>query len=312
MVRATLVPMLVVSLLLATSLCAAQQLPSIFHDPKLNWDFINKTGDNPTDFDVIVENGNYNPNGNDPAEVFKGIWQNFAVAHADYDGDGLNETKLTWSNPIHQIQADEIVHMGLGMKGSGMVVQGYWTKNGQPIPVVPGGPTYLPISYELTEIRPANSGEIHMQLKMPKSYFDERPSEQAGWEGIRVFRNIPADRLDLSDLTRSLNLTTDPRLAGLEVTPMYGQPGIPGSTGDPITGPVMMNIDSFFDVYLDTVGEEYLNPGYESLLYGLVLNQGEPVGAFWNLNVQCPEPGTMLLLAAGAGLTVLRRRRAKG
>ena len=92
-----------------------------------------------------------------------------------------------------------------------------------------------------------------------------------------------------------------------EVDPYRGQPGVPGNSGIKITGPVMMDIDSFFDVYLDTVPQDFLGPQYESLLHAEVLNQGNVIGQFWNLNPQSPEPATMLLLVLGA-LGVLRRR----
>jgi hypothetical protein len=273
--------------LVIVSATAKGQSQSIFHDPWLNWDFINLTGQVANDFEIIVESGTFSPN-----QVLLGMpFPAFGVTHADYDGDGNNETLMTWSGA--NVAANQIAHIGAYIQGSGKILGAQWTLNGQPI----GLP--LAISYELTEIRPTNSAEIHMQLKMPQSFFDSHPEEQAGWVGIRTFRNIPASLLDLGDLNRSLDLTT---LAAYEVTPKDGV------THLPITGPILMSTDSFFDVYLDTVSGEFLGPQYESLLYAEVLNAGAPIGMFWNLNPQSPEPGSLLMLAFG-GLILMRRKR---
>ncbi|VAX40287.1 hypothetical protein MNBD_PLANCTO03-1977, partial [hydrothermal vent metagenome] len=66
--------------------------------------------------------------------------------------------------------------------------------------------------------------------------------------------------------------------------------------------------DSIFDVW---VGQSNLaNPDFESLLYAEVLvGVGqEPIGQFWNLNVQSPAPGALALLGL-SGLIATRRRR---
>ena len=284
----------------------ATALESIFHDPWLNWDFKNLTGLNTNDFEIIVENGAFNPNPLAvPPEVLMGMpYQNFAVTHADFDGDLDLDTKLSWSNPIPNppglVAPNQIVHVGGDMRNSGKILDAGWTMNGVRVPVVPGGPKSIAISYELTEIRPTNSGEIHMQLQIAPQYFKDRPTgAEAGWTGIRTFVNIPADLLGLADLNNSLVLNN---LAAYEVFPQYGKPGLPGTTGITIlpTDQILMNVDSFFDVYLATVDAGHLGPQYESLLYAQVLNAGAPIGQFWNLNPQCPEPGTWVMLVGGA------------
>jgi hypothetical protein len=262
---------------------------SIFHDPWLNWDFQNFTGQLANDFQIIVESGTFNPDPTKGEVLIGAPFPTFAVTHGDFDGDGDQDTKLKWSGA--DVPAGQIAHVGGDMRGSGQIISAQWTKDCNPI----GLP--LAISYELTEIRRTNSAEIHMQLKMPQSFFDSHPSEQAGWTSIRTFRNIPADLLGLEDINRSLDLST---LTVWEVAPK-------DKNGVPITGPVMMSTDSFFDVFLDVVGDEFISPNYESLLVAEVLNQGNPIGMFWNLNPQSPEPATVMLLALG-GLMALRRR----
>ena len=173
------------------------------------------------------------------------------------------------------------------------------------------GPS-IAISYELTEIRPAGSAEIHMQLNIAPGYYEDQPGELGGWTGIRTFRNIPAGVLALADLNSALDLAT---LAAYEVTPQYGVPGVPGGGADILLGDeILLGLGETLDVYLDTVDDAFIGPDYESLLYAEVLNQGSPIGQFWNLNPQSPEPGTMMMLVS-AGLMGLvgfgrRRRRA--
>lgn len=71
-------------------------------------------------------------------------------------------------------------------------------------------------------------------------------------------------------------------------------------------------VESFFDVFVD----ESLNVGseFESLLTADVvvfnpnLNTWEPIGWFWNINPQSPEPFSLVLLCAGiAGSFFLRK-----
>jgi len=283
---------------------------SIFHDPWLNWDFWNFNAQTANNFEIVVESGTFNP---DPlkGEVLIGApFPNFSVTHPDYNNDGNLDTILKWSganvappvNPANP-QPGEVAHIGAYMKDSGKILAAYWTLNNNPL----GLP--LAISYELTEIRPMNSpAEVHMQLQMPKSFFDSHPSEEAGWTNIRTFMNIPASMLDLEDLNREdLNAAALQALhdAGYEVTPREG-----GPNGDPITGPVMMNVESFFDVYLGTIDEAHQGPQYESLLVATALDPGVPIGMFWNLNPQSPEPATLALVGLGvAGLLARRRRK---
>ncbi|MCJ7543274.1 MAG: PEP-CTERM sorting domain-containing protein [Phycisphaerae bacterium] len=306
MMRRSLMGLSFVVVLVGLSWPAMGQFWSIYHDPWLNWDFWNFSGQVANDLDIVVENANYNPGLNWWSNPFNTLT---VTNNIDVDNDGDGDTILRYSgavinppvNPLNP-QPNEVAHGGVYTKGSDGIVTAYWTKDGAKIG------NALAISYELTEIRPSDSGEIHMQLIIAPGFYADDPSEQAGWTEIRTFRNIPASLLGLGNLNRDLNLST---LSAYEVTPYRGQPGIPGSTGVPILPGVQIlrgEPDSFFDVYLDTVEEEYLNPNYEALLVATVLNQGTPVGMFWNLNPQSPEPGTLALLSVG-GLALIRRRR---
>jgi hypothetical protein len=282
----------------------------VYHDPWLNWDFWNFNNTPANNFEIVVESGTFNP---DPlkGEVLIGApFPNFSVSHPDYNGDGNLDTVLSWSganvNPPLNPGAplpNEVAHIGAYMKGSGKILAAYWTD--------PNGMLGLPlaISYELTEIRPMDSpAEVHMQLQMPQSFFDSHPSEEAGWTNIRTFMNIPASELGLADLNRedldaaALQVLHD---AGYEVTP------IDGKTGLPITGPVMVNVESFFDVFLGVIDDAHQGPQYESLLVATALDPGVPIGMFWNLNPQSPEPATLALLGLGAVATLVRRRRSR-
>jgi hypothetical protein len=285
------------------------QFWSIYHDPWLNWDFWNFSGKQANDLDIWVEEAFYNPGVNWWSNPFTTLT---VTNNVDYDGDTDGDTLLrfsgAWVNPPvdpNNPQPGEVAHGGIYTKGSGPVLTAYWTNGG-----VPQG-NALAISYEQTEIRPTDSGEIHMQLIVAPGFYEDHPTgEKAGWTEIRTFRNIPADTLGLEDLNRDLDLST---LAAYAVTPYYGQPGVPGSSGIAILpgAQIMRGVaDSFFDVYLDTVEEEFLGPEYESLLVATVLdNQMVPVGMFWNLNPQSPEPATLALMGLGAVATVVRRRR---
>ena len=98
---------------------------SIFHDPWLNWDFENLTGVNTDNFEIVVENGNFNPNPSAfPPEVLMGMpYQNFVVTHDDYDGDLDTDTKLSWSNPIGGwVIPNATMHVGGDMRNSGPIL----------------------------------------------------------------------------------------------------------------------------------------------------------------------------------------------
>jgi hypothetical protein len=268
----------------------------------LNWDFTNLTGVNVNDLDIIVDNENFSPNLNDPKEVWSAPFPNVALSYGYFDGDGDLDTKITYSGAV--ILPGQVAHGGLYMKGSGLVLDAYWTWDGLKV----GKSTA--ITYERTEIR--GDPEVHMHLQIAPGYFKDPdnpayPYAEAGWTNIRTFVNIPADLLDLPDLTRSLNLDS---LAQYEVTPYKGVPGLPGSSGIEIlkTDHISAVPDSFFDVFLAVIPPENANPGFESLLHAEVWNQGAVIGEFWNLNPQSPEPATLSLLALG-GLALLRRRR---
>ena len=287
----------------------------VWHDPYLNWDLTNWTGGNINDLEVIVDNpnGKFNPNVNNPAELWAVPFQTITLTTGDFDGDGDQDTKVSYSNPIAVIPHGQTAHGGIYMFGSGVVDDAYWTWNGNKVG------SSIPVTYEVTEIR--GDPEVHMHLQINKGFFEDAGIE-AGWTEIRTFVNLPADLLDLEDLNTSLDLST---LAAYEVTPQYGQPGLPGNTGIPIalTDENLQNVpDSFFDVYLDVIPPENASPAYESLLVATVIGTGgtsDPpegngenenviYGQFWNLNPQSPEPGTLSLLVLG-GLALIRRRR---
>jgi hypothetical protein len=136
---------------------------------------------------------------------------------------------------------------------------------------------------------------------------------QLGWTGIRTFMNLPAALLGLPDINGDLDLAS---LAGYETTPQVGDSG--GAVIDPLQVYYWdFPAESFFDVFVGST--PFTGPQYESLLYAQLVydedgasGQGEPipVGEFWNLNPQSPEPSTAVcLLLASAGLAMRRRRR---
>ncbi|HUU34865.1 MAG TPA: PEP-CTERM sorting domain-containing protein [Vicinamibacterales bacterium] len=130
-----------------------------------------------------------------------------------------------------------------------------------------------------------------------------------GWDNIRTFAHIPANMLGLADLNETLDLNL---LLPFEVGARVG-----GLGGELIEGPVWWESDfpaeSFFDVFFDVpVPEGNLGPSFESLLVADIINgEGEVIGRFWNLNPQCPEPGTFALIGTGLAALVLRLRRKK-
>jgi hypothetical protein len=273
----------------------------VWHDPWLNWDFDNLTGTTVNDFEIIVANSSFNPNGNDPTQVLKGMpFPNFTVTNGDYDGVAATiETKLTWSGA--DLNPGATAHGGLWMQGSGLVLDAYWTKDGVKV----GNSTA--ITYEQTRVE--GDPLIYMELSIAPGFFldeghPEYPFQEAGWKSMRTFVNIPASELALADLNDTLDLST---LAAYEVQPRLGSP-----EGDLIelADEIIVGLGQVQDIFLADILPEFANDGYEALLYAEVLNQTSGViGEFWNLNPQSPEPGTALLLAIGAvGLLVRRKK----
>ena len=273
----------------------------VWHDPWLNWDFINMTGVAVNDLEIVVDDPNFNPNPLDPTKVNMGPWTQFAIDHTrDYDHNGDKDTIMTWSGtpqvPVW-ILPGLIAHGGLYMKGSGMVLDAYWTLNG----VKQGLSTA--ITYEQTRV--VYDPEVYMELRIAPGWYKDHSGGEAGWTHIRTFVNIPAELLDLEDLNRGLILDT---LAAYEVFPKRPD-GTTIAYGDTIYGVP----DSFFDVFLAQIPQEKAGPGYEALLHAEVVAAASPpvvIGEFWNLNPQSPEPATLSLLALGA-LAIISRRRAR-
>jgi hypothetical protein len=260
----------------------------LWHDPWLNWDFQNISGQLANDFEIIVDSPTFNPAG----QVLLGApFPSFGVSNGDFDGDGDQDTKLTWSGAA--VNPGQVAHIGAYMSGSGLVQDAYWTQNGVKV-----GPS-LAITYEMTEIR--GDPEVHMHLNIAPGFFEDTPGGTAGWQNIRTFINVPADLLGLEDINDTLDLSA---LAAYEVTP------IDASTGLPITGSVMRTDDSPFDVFLGNIDAVHASPDFEALLYAEVFDGARQgvIGQFWNLNPQSPEPATLVLLAVG-GMFVIKRRR---
>jgi hypothetical protein len=288
------------------SLPAAAQPITIFHDPWLNWDFTNRTGQLADDFHIIVESPDWTP-----PEVFGGLFPYTGAVYGDNNGDGLPDTMLTWSGP--PIPPGAPMHAGLYMLGSGRILDAYWTLGGQKV-----GPS-VPITYEKTEIfipDPVivDNNEVHMLLQFAPGYCDDPGNTMAvGWTNIRTFANIPAEMLGLADLNEGLTPRLDGDLLVYEVNPREG-----GPDGDVISRDRIVWGDgigeSFFDVYLATVPDEFRGPQWESLLVAdIIMDDGmggyTTVGWFWNLNPQCPEPGTITLVVFGGLLAVLKLKK---
>lgn len=147
----------------------------------------------------------------------------------------------------------------------------------------------------------------------------------AGLQNIRTISDLPAELLGLDDLTRDLDpQLNQPPLMQLETIPTE-LVSLTLSGGTPVIETITLQPesilpggqdppDSFFDVFVDVSFN--VGPLFESLLVADVvvfnpnLNTWEPIGRFWNINPQSPEPSSLVLLCAGiAGSFFLRKSR---
>lgn len=265
------------------------QAEVIWHDPWLNWDFINVNGIAVNDLDIWVDNPNWNPGANWWAAPFTTMTVTNNIV---WPVDGNLHTMISYTGAW--IPSMGTGHGGLYMIGSGRVLDAYWTLGGAKIGLSTA------ITYERTRIE--NDPELHMELSIAPGFFEDHYGHEAGWTNIRTFANIPADMLGLADLNKNLNLAN---LAAYQVTPRR----LDGSEILPTDRIWMNNPDSFFDVFLAQLLPHQVSPNYEALLVADVLMASDPValGTFWNLNPQSPEPATLGLLLLG-GLALFRRR----
>ncbi len=269
----------------------------VWHDPYLNWDFINMTTVPVNDLEIILDNPNFTLNAGNPNQAWSVPFTSIVKTTGDFDGDLDQDTKITFSGAV--INPGQTAHGGLYMLGSGMVLDAYWTWNGVKV----GASTA--ITYEQTRI--VGDPQVFMELSIAPGFFEDplNAGHEAAWTEIRTFVNIPADLLDLPDLNTSLDLST---LAAFEVTPRLGGPAGPIiNTSDVIVAP---SDSSFVDIFLADIDPAFSNENYEALLVATVMNQPTVIGQFWNLNPQSPEPATMFLMGVG-GAALLRRRRRK-
>ena len=298
--------------LMVTSASLATAPVSLFHDPYLNWDFVNGTGITVDDLEIVVDDPTFSPNLADPNEVWSDLFTGVTTFNTDHDSDGDQDTVVRFFNGV--VPPGLLAHGGLFMAGSGNILDAYWTLGGTKVGAS------LPVTYELTEIRMNGINEVHMQLQLGDMFFDDLGNAGlvAGWTNIRTFVSIPATDLDLPDINRLLD---ESLFAGFQVQPFLGQPGLPGNSGVPILPADTFLFgdfppDSFFDVFLDEIPDAFRGPDFESLLIAdiIVAPVGDPsnftvVGEFWNLNPQSPEPATMGLLAIGSAVILRRKRR---
>ncbi|HDZ21417.1 hypothetical protein LCGC14_0333440 [marine sediment metagenome] len=294
MTRILTIVMAVVVLLGAS---AAQAGDPIWHDPWLNWDFINQTGLAVDDLDIIVDSPTFSPNLGNPNQAWSMPFPAIGSSTGDFDGDGDTDTKITYSGAV--INPGQTAHGGLYMLGSGAVLDAYWTLGGVKV----GASTA--ITYEQTRVE--GDPDLYMELNIAPGFFLDplNAGEEPAWTNIRTFVNLPAELLNLPDIGSGLDLGT---LAAYEVTPKLGGPAGPDIL---LSDVITANLDSSpIDIFLANIAPEFSNENYEALLVATVLNQPTVIGTFWNLNPQSPEPATMGLLGVGA-LALLRRKRRK-
>lgn len=296
--------MLVIAILLLVGGATTWAQQSIFHDPFLNWDFINFTGVDTNDFEIVVAKPNWTP-----SQVYTGFFPDFTTR----PDAGSGGTVLSWSGNL--VAPGQIAHVGAAMMGSGSIVDAYWTKDGEKV-----GPS-LAIVYERTQVFPFpdRSEAIAMNLQVASTF-----QGTAGLQNIRTFSDLPADFLGLDDLTRDLDLN-QPALQQRETIPtelvsldlVGGSPVIVTLPLQPVSvlPPANFTVDSFFDVFVDVTFN--VGPTFESLLTADVvvfnpsLDRWEPIGRFWNLNPQSPEPSGFALLCVGMIVSSLQGRRVK-
>jgi hypothetical protein len=259
-----------------TSTWAQQE---VFHDAFLNWDFENFTGQVADDFEIIVESPTFDPFASGhfdgyftPPAGFADRFPNFDVSQGDFDGDGDVDTKVSWSGA--PVDPNQMIHVGLGMRDSGKILEAYWTLGGEKIE------PSIAITYERTIVRPnGDLGDIGMLLNIAPGFFAD-DGQQAGWTGVRTFMDIPANMLGLEDINRQLDL------ADLEAFETQNECDTVVFDDNPI--------ECF-------VGRSpNLSMAFESLLVADIVDQGEVIGRFWNLNPQSPEPGTLSMFFLGA------------
>lgn len=300
----------------------AQQV--VTHDPWLNWDFRNLNLLPAYDFDIIVDANNFAlPT---PGNMVSPPGWSLTVQHTTLGGGDSDNTLLHWSG-LTPINAGDWAHFGAYMGGSGPILDAYWTDaEGDKLGLS------LPITYEQTWVYyPADEGPawLGMELSWPDSFFDvvtdwegvledwypggPWTNAQFGLTGIRTFAQIPAETLDLSQLNETFLGT-----AGLDALEAQGYERTPredGPLGLEIDPTKIYQVESFFDVFIDLEPGFTPSPEFESLLYAQVVVDLDgdglllpvPIGAFWNLNSQSPEPSTGLLLAAVGMALALRR-----
>ena len=201
--------------LMVTSASLATAPVSLFHDPYLNWDFVNGTGITVDDLEIVVDDPTFSPNLADPNEVWSDLFTGVTTFNTDHDSDGDQDTVVRFFNGV--VPPGLLAHGGLFMAGSGNILDAYWTLGGTKVGAS------LPVTYELTEIRMNGINEVHMQLQLGDMFFDDLGNAGlvAGWTNIRTFVSIPATDLDLPDINRLLD---ESLFAGFQVQPFLGQP----------------------------------------------------------------------------------------